>query len=169
MASLSTTPTPCLLSRYLDAHLQVTFTLSMGFELGTPPTPRPTEDPSITTTEGKYACPEMDVDFGGNDITVIMDVLNWEECGKELRPDLESEIHFQLPPALRCQIASFGPLTTETPSTGVSQKPATLDIATWKVTLVVKGDVLKNRNHKKMEDDIVCDGSIKSGFFLVLI
>ena len=23
----------------------------------------------------------MDVDFGGSDITVIADVLNWEECG----------------------------------------------------------------------------------------
>ena len=56
----------------------------MGLELGTPPTPRPTQDPSITTTVGKYACPEMDVDYGGNDITVIMDVLNWEECGKHL-------------------------------------------------------------------------------------
>ena len=56
----------------------------MGLELGTPPTPRPTADPSITTTEGKYACPEIDIDFGGNDITVIMDVLNWEECGKQL-------------------------------------------------------------------------------------
>ena len=33
---------------------------------------------------GKYACPEMDIDFGGNDITVIMDVLNWEECGRHL-------------------------------------------------------------------------------------
>ena len=33
---------------------------------------------------GKYACPEMDIDFGGNDITVIMGVLNWEECGKHL-------------------------------------------------------------------------------------
>merc|ERR1711928_277533 len=61
---------------------QVLFNLSMGFEvkLGTPPIPRPTEDPSITTTASKYACPEMDVDFGGSDITVIVDVLNWEEC-----------------------------------------------------------------------------------------
>ena len=25
----------------------------------------------------------MDVDFGGSDITVIADVLNWEECGEE--------------------------------------------------------------------------------------
>ena len=81
----------------------------MGLELGTPPTPRPTQDPSITTTESKYTCPEMEVDFGGNDITVIMDVLNWEECGKELQPDLESEIYFQLPPASTCQIACFGP------------------------------------------------------------
>merc|ERR1711971_643629 len=60
--------------------LLVTFSLSMGFELGTPPTPRPTEDPSNTTTAGKYTCPEMEIDFGGYDITVIMDVLNWEEC-----------------------------------------------------------------------------------------
>ena len=44
-------------------------------------TPRP--------TESKYTCPEMDIDFGGYDITVIMDVHNWEECGKELSPDLE--------------------------------------------------------------------------------
>ena len=33
---------------------------------------------------GKYACPEMEIDFSGNDITVIMDVLNWEECGRHL-------------------------------------------------------------------------------------
>ena len=25
----------------------------------------------------------MDVDFGGSDITVIVDVLNWEECGEQ--------------------------------------------------------------------------------------
>ena len=36
-----------------------------------------------TVTKGKYKCPEMDVDFGGSDITVITDVLNWEECGEE--------------------------------------------------------------------------------------
>merc|ERR1719500_1474677 len=74
--------------RPLEGHIsgakrffeQVTSTLAMGLELGTPPTPRLTQDPSITTTEGKYACPEMEIDFLGNDITVIMDVSNWEEC-----------------------------------------------------------------------------------------
>ena len=49
---------------------------------------------------GKYACPEMDVDFGGNDITVIMDVLNWEECGKQLQPDLGSRFYFHFPAAI---------------------------------------------------------------------
>merc|ERR1712172_130574 len=38
--------------------LLVTFSLSMGFELGTPPTPRPTEDPSNTTTAAA-TCLEM--------------------------------------------------------------------------------------------------------------
>ena len=40
--------------QYID--IQVLFTFSMGFEvnLGTPPTPRPTQDPSITTTASKH-------------------------------------------------------------------------------------------------------------------
>jgi len=57
------------------------------------PSPEPTEEPSTTTmgettttaaaettTESKYGCPEMDVDFMGNDIFVIQDVLKWEDC-----------------------------------------------------------------------------------------
>merc|ERR1712110_370099 len=39
---------------------------------------------SSTTDAGKYKCPEMDIDFNGSDITVIMDVFNWEECGEFL-------------------------------------------------------------------------------------
>ena len=113
----------------------------MGFELGTPPTPRPTEDPSITTTAGKYTCPEIDIDFGGYDITVIMDVLNWEECGKKELFDLILKARvistLQPPPALRWKIASFGPSTTGTPSIGVSQKPAMKDIIHWKAISVV--------------------------------
>merc|ERR1712037_773024 len=49
-----------------------------------------------------------------------------------------------LPPAFTCQIACFGPWTTETPSTGVSQKPAMLGIAPWKVTSVVQGGVFND-------------------------
>ena len=42
--------------RNVHIYNQVLFNLSMGFEvkLGTPPTPRPTEDPSITTTTSKH-------------------------------------------------------------------------------------------------------------------
>jgi len=35
---------------------------------------------SSTTDAGKYKCPEMDIDFMGNDIFVIQNVLNWEDC-----------------------------------------------------------------------------------------
>ena len=33
----------------------------------------------------RYACPEIDIGFTGNDITMIPGVNSWEDCGKKMK------------------------------------------------------------------------------------
>jgi len=56
-----------------------TETPTTTMEETTTTTTTPTATPT-TTTKSKYACPEMDVNFRGNDIFVIQDVFKWEDC-----------------------------------------------------------------------------------------
>ena len=65
----------------------------------------------------------------------------------KLCSDLDST--FQLPPALRCRNASFGPWTTGTRSTGASQKPAMPDMDLMKAISVVYADALDEKLNLK--------------------
>ena len=39
---------------------------------------------ALTEQEPRYACPEVNVDFEGNDVEILEDVASWHNCGKFL-------------------------------------------------------------------------------------
>ena len=44
----------------------------------------------LTNTSFQYSCPEVGLDFNGNDIGQLYDISNWEECGMLLMATSEN-------------------------------------------------------------------------------
>ena len=42
----------------------------------------------------KYSCPEVDVDFEGNDISLTEGIVSWEDCGKYGLKEFVTILHF---------------------------------------------------------------------------